>query len=81
MKKRAVFLDLLGTIGGDGLSDIRAFSLFPFTAESVRRLNEAGLLVFVVTNQSHIAKGAITQAEFQGRMSRWSLSLRNKAPA
>lgn len=69
MKKHAVFLDLLGTMGGDGLSDIRTFSLFPFTAESVRLLNEAGVLVFVVTNQSHIAKGSITQAQFDEGMS------------
>ena len=69
MKRRAVFLDLLGTMGGDGLSDIRTFSLFPFAAEAVRCLNEAGLLVFAVTNQSHIAKGSITQAESEDRMS------------
>lgn len=64
MKRHAAFLDLLGTLGGDGLSDIRTFSVFPFTAESIRLLNEAKLLVFVVTNQSHIAKGLITLDEF-----------------
>ena len=64
MKRHAAFLDLLGTMGGDGLSDIRSFSVFPFTAEAIRTLSGAGALVFIVTNQSHIAKGLITQSEF-----------------
>jgi len=70
MGNPAAFLDLLGTMGGDGLSDIRSFSLFPFTAEAIRLLNEVGILVFVVTNQSHIAKGLITREEFDEWMSR-----------
>ena len=52
-------------MGGDGLSDIREFSLFPFVAESIRLLSAADVMTFVVTNQSHIAKGLITLNEFE----------------
>ena len=62
-------------MGGDGLSDIRTFSLFPFTAEAVRLLNRCGVLVYVVTNQSHIAKGSITQAQFDERVSEMATEL------
>jgi D-glycero-D-manno-heptose 1,7-bisphosphate phosphatase len=54
-----VFLDRDGTIAeevGD-LNHIERFRMFPFTGPAVRRLNQAGFAVIVVTNQPGIARG------------------------
>jgi D-glycero-D-manno-heptose 1,7-bisphosphate phosphatase len=62
--KRAVFLDRDGTmieeVGYlDALSQV---AFFPWTLDAIRRFNRAGLAVVVVTNQSGIARGKITDA-------------------
>jgi D-glycero-D-manno-heptose 1,7-bisphosphate phosphatase len=62
--RQAVFLDLLGTLGGDGLGDIRSFTFYPFAAEAIWMLNESGLLAIIVTNHSNIARGLLTMDEF-----------------
>lgn len=67
-KQSAVFLDLQGTLGGEGLGDIREFTFYPFAIPAVRLLNEAGLLAIVVTNQSHISKGFFTLEYFKEKM-------------
>jgi D-glycero-D-manno-heptose 1,7-bisphosphate phosphatase len=64
----AVFLDLQGTLGGDGLGDIRDFTFFPEAFPAIRRLHEIAVPVFTVTNQSHIAKGLFTLDAFNRRM-------------
>ena len=73
--RRAVFLDLQGTLGGEGLGDIRDFSFFPGAAGAIKLLNDAGLLVIVLTNQSHIAKGCFSYEEFEERMSQLTRKL------
>lgn len=67
-KTKAVFLDLQGTLGGDGLGHILDFRLFPFAAPALQVLNAADLLVIVVTNQSHIAKGRLTYSQYEEKM-------------
>lgn len=64
----AAFLDLQGTLGGEGLGDIMDFSFYPFAIPAIKLLNEANLLVIVVTNQSHISKGLFTYADFERRV-------------
>ena len=59
-ERGAVFLDLQGTLGGEGLDDIRNFSFFPSAPPAIRLLNESGLPAIVLTNQSHIAAGLFT---------------------
>lgn len=54
MMSQAVFLDLLGTLGGDGLSDIRSFAFCRCAAPALRILNRLDFLTIVLTNQSHI---------------------------
>ncbi|NWG14274.1 MAG: HAD family hydrolase [Acidobacteria bacterium] len=57
--KSAVFLDRDGTISEEVgyVNHVDRFKIYPWSAEAIRRLNEAGLRVFVVTNQSGVARG------------------------
>ncbi len=60
---KAVFLDRDGTINKDEVGYIRYpddFNLFPNAAKAIAMLNRAGYRVFVVTNQSGIARGYYT---------------------
>ncbi len=59
MSSPAVFLDRDGTINEEqGYPDrLEQISVFPQAAPAIRRLNEAGLKVVVVTNQSGVARG------------------------
>ncbi len=66
--KRAVFLDLQGTLGGEGLDDIMQFSFFPFAEDAIRLINSAGMLAIVITNQSHISKGLFTWDDYLSRV-------------
>ncbi|GKX65865.1 hypothetical protein [Inconstantimicrobium mannanitabidum] len=47
---KAVFLDLQGTLGGDGVGDIMDFQFFPYSIEAIRLLNRHKILAIVVTN-------------------------------
>ncbi len=64
--RRAVFLDRDGTLIEDVsyLRDPEQVRLLPGAAGAVRRLNEAGLLAIVATNQSGIARGMITEQDY-----------------
>ena len=55
----AVFMDRDGTIAEEVgyLNHVSRFRMFPFAATALRRLNEAGYLVIVVSNQSGVARG------------------------
>ena len=55
----AVFLDSDGTIAEEVgyLNHASRFRMFPFVAAAIQRLNEAGLQVIVVTNQSGVGRG------------------------
>ncbi|MGI6610082.1 MAG: D-glycero-alpha-D-manno-heptose-1,7-bisphosphate 7-phosphatase [Limnochordia bacterium] len=66
--RRAAFLDLQGTLGGEGLDDVRHFSFYPCAADAVRLLNRSPFLAIVITNQSHISKGLLTYGEYEQRM-------------
>ena len=62
---RAVFLDRDGILNermpeGLYVARWRDFQVFPGVPEALHKLNEAGLLVIVVTNQSGIAQGLYT---------------------
>lgn len=60
-KRRAVFLDRDGTINDDPgyVSTPDQMVLFPHAAEAISKLNKAGFLVIIVSNQSGIARGII----------------------
>jgi len=61
--KPAVFLDRDGTLIEDVgyLRAAKDLKLFPWTVDAVRALNQAGLPVVVITNQSGIARGLLTE--------------------
>ncbi|MFL5560058.1 MAG: D-glycero-alpha-D-manno-heptose-1,7-bisphosphate 7-phosphatase [Gemmatimonadaceae bacterium] len=64
--RRAAFLDRDGTliVDADYLARPELVELIPGAAAAVRRLNEAGVVVVVVTNQSGIARGLLTEDEY-----------------
>jgi D-glycero-D-manno-heptose 1,7-bisphosphate phosphatase len=64
--RRAVFLDRDGTIIEDAgyLRDPAGVRLLPGAARAIAQLNEHGLVVVVVTNQSGIARGLLTLDEY-----------------
>ena len=63
--QKCVFLDRDGVINID--TDLihrpKDFQLYPYAAESIKKLNKMGFLVVVVTNQSVIARGLCTIKE------------------
>jgi D-glycero-D-manno-heptose 1,7-bisphosphate phosphatase len=63
--KRAVFIDRDGTINIERhyLCDPAQFVMFPGVERALRQLQEAGFLLFVVTNQSGIGRGYYTEAD------------------
>lgn len=65
--RRAVFLDRDGTIIEDSgfVREPDRVRLLPGAAEAVSMLREAGYLAIVVTNQSGIARGLLTEPEYQ----------------
>ncbi|MBI5775487.1 MAG: HAD family hydrolase [Verrucomicrobia bacterium] len=60
--KRAVFLDRDGTLIEEKvyLADPDKVVIFPGTGPALRRLMDAGFLLFIVTNQSGIGRGYYT---------------------
>jgi len=75
--KRAVFLDRDGTINVDKeyLSDPAKLELIPGVGAALRRLMDAGFLLFIVTNQSGIGRGLYTLADMEAVNLRLRLEL------
>ena len=65
--RRAVFLDRDGTlIAGEGyLGDPRGVRALPGVREALAALAAAGWLRIVVTNQSGVARGLFTPADYE----------------
>ena len=64
---RAIFLDRDGTLNVDKnyLSDADQLVLFPALGPALRRLRDAGFLLFIVTNQSGIGRGYYSVADME----------------
>lgn len=64
MPREAVFLDRDGTLIEEVhyLAELSQVRLIPGAADAVRKLNDAGALVIVVTNQSGVARGYFPEA-------------------
>jgi D-glycero-D-manno-heptose 1,7-bisphosphate phosphatase len=66
-RRRAVFFDRDGTLMEDAhyCADPAMVKVFPGVPEALRRLRRAGFGVFIVTNQSGIGRGLITEAQYR----------------
>ena len=69
---RAAFLDRDGTLIEDAtyLADADRVRLLPGAVEAVRALNDRGILALVITNQSGIAQGLLTEAQYDATRER-----------
>ena len=65
MSRPAVFLDRDGTVirEADYLRAPEQLRLLPRASAAIRRLNEAGFVVVVTTNQSGIARGILSETD------------------
>ena len=68
MASRAVFLDRDGTVVDDPgfLHEPGKVKLLPGAAQAIKKLNDHGFLVIIVTNQSGIARGLYTVEDYEG---------------
>jgi D-glycero-D-manno-heptose 1,7-bisphosphate phosphatase len=57
--RRAVFIDRDGTISEEVgyVNHVSRYRVFPYAAEAIRVLNDAGWLAILVTNQAGVARG------------------------
>jgi len=67
MKKAAIFLDRDGNINRDvgypGSFDL--IEIYPYSFEAVLKINQAGLLAVVITNQSGVGRGLIEEPQLR----------------
>ena len=75
MKSKAVFLDRDGTINVDKnyLYKIEDFEFLPGAVEGLRLLQSSGFLLIIITNQSGIARGYFTEADYL-KLTDWMLA-------
>jgi D-glycero-D-manno-heptose 1,7-bisphosphate phosphatase len=69
--ERAVFVDRDGVISEEVgyISDVEHFRLIPQSAEAVKLINQRGLKIIVITNQSGVARGYFSE-EVLGHINR-----------
>lgn len=62
-KRPAVFLDRDGCVNVEDsyIRDLAQLRLYPDSLNSIKKLNAAGLLVVIITNQSGVARGYMTE--------------------
>ncbi|OIQ65405.1 D-glycero-beta-D-manno-heptose-1,7-bisphosphate 7-phosphatase [mine drainage metagenome] len=65
--RKAVFLDRDGVVNLDRayVHDWAEFEFVPGAVDAMRRLRDAGYVLVIVTNQSGIARGKYTEAQYQ----------------
>lgn len=78
--RKAVFLDRDGTLNFDPgyLGDPEKFRFFPGVIEALRRLREAGFLLFIASNQSGIARGLFREEDLKRIHAKMNAALRDK---
>lgn len=77
-KKPVVFLDRDGVINCDSYDYVKSWDEFNFRPDalaSVRRLHEAGLEVYVITNQSGVGRGYYSERTLLSTLSRMMIEI------
>lgn len=76
----AAFLDRDGVINFDTgyVHDWSEFRFLPGVVDALRKLQSKGLLLIVITNQSGIARGMYTEADYQALTSQLKQTLREQ---
>lgn len=70
MELQAVFVDRDGTLGGsDQVIYPGEFKLFPYSADALTMLRDAGIRIFSFTNQPGVARGEATLEDFRKELS------------
>lgn len=74
MKRKAIFLDRDGTINveKDYLYKISDFEFLPGVITALQRLQAAGYILIIITNQSGIARGYYTEKDYN-KLNSWML--------
>ncbi len=67
MTQPTVFLDRDGVINKDTgyIRSIEEFDMYPYSVECIKKLNQAGFLTVLITNQSGIARGIFTEEDLK----------------
>lgn len=80
MAQTGIFLDRDGTINDEVefLCTPEQLHLIPRSADAISELNELGLRVFILTNQSGIARGLLTEDDLRGIHTRLLQLLENQ---
>ena len=70
MKRKCVFLDRDGVINkkapeGDYIKSWNEFKFLPGIKETIKKLNNVGFLTIIISNQSGIAKGFMTEQDLK----------------
>lgn len=67
MSKKAVFMDRDGTINQDvGYPHTySSIKIFPYSFDAVKKINQAGLLAVIISNQSGVGRGIIKELNLQ----------------
>ncbi|MGD6802817.1 D-glycero-alpha-D-manno-heptose-1,7-bisphosphate 7-phosphatase [Rossellomorea aquimaris] len=75
---RAVFLDRDGTIGGTGGGmHPDEFTLYDFSPQSIRTLNQSGLKVLLFTNQTRVGRGYFSEKQLLMGFNRMKAELKS----
>lgn len=63
LKKPAIFLDRDGVLTEEKsyITSLEMLSIFPYTVNCIKKIHEKGYYAFVITNQSGVARGFLTE--------------------
>lgn len=74
--RRAIFMDRDGTVSDEVgyINHISRYRMLPRSIEAIRRINDAGFMTFIVTNQSGVARGLFDESllnDVHATLARW----------
>lgn len=64
---KTILMDLQGTLGGNPIGNILDFEFYEGSIDALKSFKNQGYRLVIVTNQSKIAAGDLTQTEFDNK--------------